>query len=401
MLGEHVEGWDRLVARSPEEHTRRGIDVRIRTEVTAIDLAAREVHWRERDGGRDGVEAYDFLALTTGAHDRRPELPGLDLGFPVFTPRQAMRLGDALPPVQRALIVGGGYIGMEMAEAMRDRGAAVTLINRSGRLLRRTFDPDMSERVAAAAREIGVALELGAAATSITKQDGGCTVTTERGSFASDIAILGLGSAPSVDLAREAGVPLGETGAIAVDHGQRTSIPGVYAAGDCAEAWDLVAERWTNLHLGTIANKAGRVAGLNIGAESLAQQPVQSLPGVAGTTILRLGRHEISRTGLTMAEAAEAGIDVRAETIEGRQIAGYMPGSSPIHVKLIAETGSGRVVGGQIIGQQGAGKRIDVVATAVSLRLTVQQLVDLDLAYAPPFSRAWDPVQTAGRVLLP
>ena len=399
MLGEHVSDWGQLVTRSADEHRRRGIDVREQTEVVAIDLAAQRVHWREGESGAQGVEPYDILAYTTGAHDIRPDLPGFDLGYPVFTPRQAMRLGAQLPPVQRAVVAGGGYIGLEMVEALRARGIDTTLITRSAHCLRRTFDPEMATHVERAIEFMQIDFRPQTPLQAIERSRDGVVVQTPQGEIETDIVILALGSAPTVDLALAAGIPLGETGAVAVDHEQHTRVEGVFAAGDCAEAWDVVGRRWSNWHLGTVANKAGRVAGRNVAALSCGAR-LQRFPGAAGTSILRLGAFEIARTGLLESDARALGFQVDSQQIEARQIAGYMPGASPVHVKLIFARDSGRVLGGQIVGQGGAGKRIDVVATAVTYGLTLQQLVDVDLAYAPPFSPVWDPVQTAARAAL-
>ena len=357
------------------------------------------MHWRERESGAEGVEPYDILAYTTGAHDIRPDLPGFDLGYPVFTPRQAMRLGGQLPPIQRAVVAGGGYIGLEMVEALRGRGIETTLITRSAHCLRRTFDPEMATHVERAVERMQVDYRPQTPLLAIERSSVGVVVQTQRGEIETDIVILALGSAPTVDLAASAGIPLGETGAVAVDHEQRTRVDGVFAAGDCTEAWDLVGRRWSNWHLGTVANKAGRVAGRNVAALSRGA-PLEHFPGAAGTAIVRLGAFEIARTGLLESDARALGFEVDTQQIEARQIAGYMPGASPVHVKLIFARDSGRVLGGQIVGQAGSGKRIDVVATALTYRLTLQQLVDADLAYAPPFSPVWDPVQTAARAAL-
>jgi len=399
VLGEHVSDWGQLITRSADEHRRRGIDVREQTEVVGIDLAAQRVHWRAGSSGAEGVEPYDLLAYTTGAHDVRPDLPGLDLGYPVFTPRQAMQLGGRLPPVQRALVVGGGYIGLEMVEAMRARGIATTLITRSAHCLRRTFDPEMATQVESVIESMQVDFRPATPLQAIERSSDAVVAHTARGEIETDIVILAIGSAPTVELAQAAGISLGETGAVAVDHEQRTRIDGVFAAGDCAEAWDVVGRRWSNWHLGTIANKAGRVAGRNVAALSRGD-PLERFPGASGTTIVRLGEFELARTGLLESDARAQGFQIDTQQVETRQIAGYMPGASPLHAKLIFARDSGRVLGGQIVGQRGAGKRIDVVATAVMYGLTLQQLVDADLAYAPPFSPVWDPVQTAARAAL-
>ena len=398
MLGEHVHGWEPLISRSPAQHAERGVDVRLRTEVVAIDTGLREVHWRERESGREGREGFDRLVYATGAGEFRPDLPGIDLGHFVYTPCQAQHLGEALPGVRHAVIVGGGYIGLEMAESLLRRGATVEMVARSRQVMRRTFDPDMAIRVQQALESDGVRVHCGTTLTGISAHGSRFIAHTEGatgpGEIETDIVVMGLGSRPRSGLAAQAGIPLGETGAVAVDHRQETRVEGIYAAGDCAEAWHRVQERWVNVHLGTIANKAGRVAGINLSGDEA------RFPGVLGTAILRVCETEAARTGISETEAAELGIAVRSRQIESSTTAGYMPEATPMWVKLVAEEDSGRLLGGQIVGGPGAAKRIDTLAAAITGRLTVQDLIDMDLAYAPPFSGVWDPVQTAARVLV-
>ena len=399
MLGEHVHGWQPLIARSPQEHERRGVQVRLHTEVVAIDLARREVHWRRRHAGdpdpsAEGRDGFDALVIATGAGAFRPSLPGLELGHPLYTPWQARRLGAALQGVQHAVIAGGGYIGLEMAENLRRRGMDVELITRAPQVMRRTLDEDIAIEVQRAVESEGVAVRCNTELTGISAHGDRLIAHTSDGESATDVVVLGLGSRPRAALAAEAGVPLGATGAIAVDHAQRTAIDGVYAAGDCAEAWHRVMDRWVNFHLGTIANKAGRVAGLNVAGAA------ERFPGVVGTAISRICDTEVARTGLSSREAAQIGLPVRSRTVATSTRAGYMPESGSMHTKLLTEARTGRVVGGQIVGADGAAKRIDTLATAISAGLTARDLVDLDLGYAPPFSPVWDPVQTAGRQLV-
>ena len=393
MLGEHGLNWDRLIARSPEEHERRGIDVRVQTEVTAIDIDRREVHWRDLANGGEGVEGFDRLVYATGAGARRPAIEGLEHGCFLYSPWQAIALGERLPAVRRAVVAGGGYIGLEMAEALRRRGAETTLITRAPQVMR-PLDGDMAAHVEAALVAEGVDVRTNTELLAIEPRGDGYTAITSAGEIATDVVVVGLGSVPNADLAETAGIALGETGAVEVDHAQQTSVEGIYAAGDCAESWHRVMERWVNYHLGTIANKAGRVAGLNVcGREA-------SFPGVVGTAITRICGAEVARTGLSEREAALIGMEVRGQIVETSTRAGYMDDAGTMWTKLTVDALSGRIVGGQIVGAAGAGKRIDTVATAITAGMSLQDLVDLDLAYAPPFSPVWDPVQTAGRVLL-
>jgi NADPH-dependent 2,4-dienoyl-CoA reductase/sulfur reductase-like enzyme len=219
-------------------------------------------------------------------------------------------------------------------------------------------------------------------------------VLTSDGPLPADLVVLGIGVGPNSTLAEEAGLSLGVKGSIRVDERQETSSSGVWAAGDCCETRHLVSGEHVYVPLGTYANRQSRVAGINIGGGRAV------FPGVLGTAISRICDTEVSRTGLGMGEAERAGLDAVASSIEATTTAGYYPGASPLTVKLIVERGSGRLLGAQIVGGAGAGKRIDTCAAAITAGFTVQQVLDLDLAYAPPFSSVWEPVAVAARAAM-
>jgi NADPH-dependent 2,4-dienoyl-CoA reductase/sulfur reductase-like enzyme len=206
-----------------------------------------------------------------------------------------------------------------------------------------------------------------------------------------DLVVLGLGVVPNSELAAEAGIATGSREAIAVNRRQETSAEGVYAAGDCAETFHRVSQRPIHVALGTVANKQGRVAGINLGGG------YATFPGVVGTAVTKVCSLEIGRTGLTEAEAKRAGFDYAVATIQSTTRAGYFPGTKPITVKVLAEQGTGRLLGGQIVGEEGAAKRIDVLATCLTAGFSVFDVIDLDLAYAPPFGSVWDPIHIAAR----
>jgi NADPH-dependent 2,4-dienoyl-CoA reductase/sulfur reductase-like enzyme len=203
--------------------------------------------------------------------------------------------------------------------------------------------------------------------------------------------VLGLGVAPNSKLAADAGIELGAHDAVGVDLRQHTSAEGVWAAGDCCESFHLVSHRKVHVALGTVANKQGRVAGLNIGGG------YATFPGVVGTAVTKLCHTEVARTGLSEREAAEAGFGYETATIESTTRAGYFPGTKPLTVKVLAERGGGQLLGAQIVGEEGAAKRIDVLATAITAGFTVEAFLHLDLSYAPPFAPVWDPVLVAAR----
>jgi NADPH-dependent 2,4-dienoyl-CoA reductase/sulfur reductase-like enzyme len=256
------------------------------------------------------------------------------------------------------------------------------------------FDPDIGTFIADAVRGLGIELVLADAVSEIaTDADGrACAVHTASGrQLPADIVVLGVGVRPNVALAREAGIPLGPSGGIAVDHRMRTEAPGVWAAGDCVESIHRLSGQRVVVALGTHANKQGRVAGINLGGG------YATFPGVIGTAITKICSLEVARTGLSEREADEAGYRFVTAVVDSTTKAGYFPGAAQIRLKLIAEQRTGRLLGAQIVGREDAAKRIDVLATAIWNEMDVDEILSLDLSYAPPFSPVWDPVLIAAR----
>jgi NADPH-dependent 2,4-dienoyl-CoA reductase/sulfur reductase-like enzyme len=253
-----------------------------------------------------------------------------------------------------------------------------------------SLDPEMGALVAEAMTRFGIDVRLGVEAVGF--EEG--VVHTTAGPLPADLVLLGIGVGPRSELAESAGLPLGPQGAIRVDDRQATPVAGVWSAGDCCQSTHLVTGQPVHVALGTVANKQGRVAGVNIGGGEA------RFPGVLGTAISKICETEVARTGLNMRQAAEAGLDACAVSIEATTAAGYWPGTAPLTVRMVVERGAGRLLGAQIVGGAGSAKRIDTCATAITARMDVQQVVDLDLAYAPPFSSVWDPVAVAAREAL-
>jgi NADPH-dependent 2,4-dienoyl-CoA reductase/sulfur reductase-like enzyme len=255
-----------------------------------------------------------------------------------------------------------------------------------------TLDPDMGALVSDAVRGVGVTLFTDENVEGFDTDGGRVTgVTTTNRSVPADLVVLGLGVHPNVALAESAGVPIGDSGGIATDTRMNTRIPGVWAAGDCVESYHRVLHRPVVIALGTHANKQGRVAGINIGGG------YATFPGVIGTAVSKLCQYEVARTGLNQTEANQAGFEWFSVKVESTTRAGYFPGAASITTKLVVERRSGRLLGGQIVGEEGAAKRIDVLATALWNGMTVDDMTGLDLSYAPPFAPVWDPVLIAAR----
>ncbi|MDH5290840.1 MAG: FAD-dependent oxidoreductase [Acidimicrobiia bacterium] len=396
LVGGLVSAADQLVARSPEQHRANGIDVRTGHEAVAIDVDERIVEVHSRSDGATLRQSFDHLVIATGASPIRPSFPNIDAGgvADLHTIPDATAIDRALRerPLRRAVVVGGGYIGLEMVEALLRRGLEVTLVEKLEQPMA-TLDADMGARVADGLRRLGVILQLGVGVQGFEVDADGWVraVATEVGELPADLVVLGLGVRPNAGLAADAGIETGPTGAIATDDRMATSVPGIWAAGDCAQSYHRVSGRPAWVALGTHANKQGRVVGLNVsGTEA-------RFPGVIGTAVTKVDDIEIGRTGLGEREAAADGIDAVAEVIEGTTRAHYYPGAAAMAVKVVAERGSGRLLGAQIVGGPESAKRIDALAVAVWNEMTVDDFAQLDLGYAPPFSPVWDSTLIAAR----
>ncbi|MFF3927803.1 FAD-dependent oxidoreductase [Streptomyces hirsutus] len=388
---------DELIARTPEEHRARHIDLRMRTEVTEIDPGRGRVRARDLDSGAESWTSYDKLVIATGARPIRPELPGMDApgvhGVQTLDDGQALLDTLARTTGRRAVVVGAGYIGVEMAEALIKRGYEVTVVNR-GQEPMATLDPDMGRLVHKEMEGLGITMVNDAGVTGLlTGDDGGVrAVATADAEYPADVVVLGIGVRPETALARAAGLPLGEHGGLLTDRSMRVrGYENIWAGGDCVEVLDLVSGQERHIALGTHANKHGQIIGANVGGD------YATFPGVVGTAVSKVCDLEIARTGLREKDAHRAGLRFETVTIESTSRAGYYPNASPMTVKMLAELRTGRLLGVQIVGREGAGKRVDIAAVALTAGMTVEQMTMLDLGYAPPFSPTWDPVLVAAR----
>ncbi|ANH94047.1 flavoprotein oxidoreductase [Streptomyces sp. SAT1] len=392
-----VEERDQLIARTPEEHRARGIDLRMRTEVTEIDAAGRRIRARDAVSGAESWTSYDKLVVATGARPVRPELPGIDApgvyGVQTLDDGEELLDGLARTRGRRAVVVGAGYIGVEMAEALIKRGYEVTVVNRGAEPMA-TLDPDMGRLVREAMTGLGITMVGGTEVTGVlTGEDGRVrAVATGDAEYPADVVVLGIGVRPETSLARAAGLPLGDHGGLLTDRAMRVrGHEDIWAGGDCVEVLDLVSGQQRHVPLGTHANKQGQVIGTNAGGG------YATFPGVVGTAVSKVCDLEIARTGLRERDARRVGLRFETVTVESTSRAGYYPGASPMTVKMLAERRTGRLLGVQIVGREGAAKRVDIAAVALTAGLTVEQMTALDLGYAPPFSPVWDPVLVAAR----
>lgn len=386
---------DELIARSPEQHREAGIDVRMRTEATAIDLEKRTVGVRGVDDGDTSELGFDELVVATGAVPTVPPLPGADAQgiFGVQSLEQGEEVvkdlggGDR----RRAVVVGAGYIGVEMAEAMVVRGLETTIVDQAPEPFTQV-DPDMGALIREAMEGMGITVLTGTGVDGFDVGEDGRVTAVRAGDtvLPADIVIIGLGVKPNVTLAADAGLTIGASGGIVTDVRMQAA-PGVWAGGDCVEVHHRLSGRGVHLALGTHANKHGRIIGTNIAGG------YGAFPGVIGTAISKVCSLEIGRTGLSEAEASAAGFGYVTATVESTTTAGYWPGAELMTVKVLAEQRTGRLLGAQIVGRAGSGKRIDVFATAIWNGMTVEEMTFMDLSYAPPFSPVWDAVLVAAR----
>ncbi|MFB6122818.1 MAG: FAD-dependent oxidoreductase [Haloferacaceae archaeon] len=391
-----IDDVEDLVAVEPETFVEeRDIDLRLGHEVVAIDTEAETV---TVDGAGERFEqSYDDLLVATGAHAVEPPFEGFGLDG-VFTlhgldAAERIRAFVETESVDSVGVVGGGYVGIEMVEAFHARGFDVHLFEMLPHVLP-PFGETVAEAVEGELDSKGVTLHLDTAVERFEGGDRVERVVADGASVSVDAVLVGVGVAPTVELAEEAGIETGETGAIAVDEYGRTNVENVYAAGDCAEAEHVVTGEPAHVPLALTANRSGRAIGQTLAGEPT---PVSKTAGTAAVKALDL---DAARTGiLDESEAREAGFDPVSATITAPTRAHYYPGGEEITITLVADRTSERVLGAAMVGGEGVAKRVDTVATALSGGMTVDEVEELDLSYAPPFSPTWDPVLTAAKVL--
>jgi NADPH-dependent 2,4-dienoyl-CoA reductase/sulfur reductase-like enzyme len=388
-----IPDHNNLVARGPEDLRGDGIDVRLDHQVEAVDVAAGRVRVRELRTGREREEPYDELLLATGGRAKLP-FPGMDLPgvFLVRTVEDGLAIREwiEVQRPRRAVIVGGGYIGLEMAEALRHRGLEVAMVELLPHVLP-MVDAEIAEDIEAELVRQKVDLRCSTPVERIAGDGRVRQVVAGGAAVDADLVVVGVGVSPDNALAGEAGVPLGVRGAVVVDEGMRTGVPNIWAAGDCAETRHRLHGQPSYVPLGTVASKQGRVAAATIAGRD------ESFPGVVGTAAVKVFDLHVGRTGLSEAEAAQSGIDAAAATVVHRSRAHYYPGGRPVKVKLVAERGTGRLLGAQLAGTEGVAMRVNVVAGALHSGITVDELGGFDLSYAPPFAPVWDPLLIAVR----
>jgi CoA-dependent NAD(P)H sulfur oxidoreductase len=392
-----VEERDELVARTPEKFAEKGIEVRVRHRVEGIDPEKKKLSVRSLQSGEVFEDVYDRLVVATGARAVLPPIEGAELDgvfvLRFLTDSDEVRGYIRERSPERAVVVGGGYIGLEVAENLRRLGMEVSLIEAEDRVAL-AYGPEVAERVQDHVEQNGVRVYTGEQVEEFVGEGHVEGVRFGDREIPADLVVAGVGVRPSVELAREAGVEIGETGAIRVDRHMRTNLPDVWAAGDCVETVNLVSGKPAWIPLGDTANQMGRVAGTN----AATGENTLEFPGVLGTGIFKVFDLGVGKTGLSEMEAEDAGFETVSAAIETSDRAGYYPGVEKVFLKLISDGSTGRLIGAEAAGS-GADKLTDVCATAIWGKLVYPDLVNLDLAYAPPFGPVLSPVVQAATVL--
>ena len=380
-----------LIEITPEEfEQKRSIPIHRMHEVVEIDYKNGYVTVDDLINRRSFKESFDYLMIATGATGKTAGVAGEKLKgvHTLRTVEDAIAIQNSARDAENVVICGGGYIGLEMAEAFVTMGKHVTILKKTSQMLL-NFDPEMSALVEEEVRSKSVTIVTGVDILSFEGSGKVEKAVTNKGDVKAETVLIAKGAVPNVGLAKQIGVEIGITGAIAVNKRQETNLDRVYSGGDCAEAYHIVRGKPAYIPLGTTANKAGRVAGENIGGMNT------EFPGIVGTAVSKIFDLEVARTGLSLKEAIGDGFDAYATTIRHRSRSKHYPGGYPITVHLITERDTRRLLGAQMIGREGVAHRIDVMAAVLHAGMTAEDVYHLDLGYAPPFAPAWDPILIA------
>ncbi len=394
-IGGVITDQEELTLQTPEKFWSR-FRIRIKTghEVTDIHPEEKAVTVRNLLTGEEWKESYDKLLLSPGAKPTKPDLPGIgsDKIFTLRNVEDTLRIHDYVEKAgpKSAVIVGGGYIGIEVAENLREKGLEVTIVQRPRQLMN-TLDRDMASFVHSEVRRNGVGLRLGSSVTGFREENGQIvTLLDGEDGIPADMVLLAIGVTPDSSLAKKAGLEMGVKGSIVVNDRMETSVPDIYAVGDAIQVKHYVSEQNAVIALAGPANKQGRIAADNIcGGDS-------HYRGSMGSSIIKIFGLTVAGTGLTEKAAAAAGLNYDSVVLSPGSHAGYYPGAKTMTMKVVFEKDTLRLLGAQVIGKEGVDKRLDVLATAIFAGMKADQLKDLDLAYAPPYSSAKDPVNMAG-----
>jgi len=393
-----IKGREELISRTPGKFAQDGIKILKNRKIEKIDLQNSTLMGRRIGSGEAFTDRFDRLVIATGAYPIRPRIEGINLEN-VFYLRSifdadAIFEGIRTESIRNVVIAGGGYIGLEMAESLVQLNKRVTIVELAPQILT-LFDEDFAGILRQYLEKKGVTIFTSEGIQVLKGKGGKVThVRTANRQLEADAVLMSLGIRPQVELAKQAGLRIGETGAVWVNEKMETSAEGVYAAGDCAETTHLITGKKVWIPLGSTANKQGRVVGVNVcGGDA-------TFPGVMGTTIFKTFDFNVAKTGLSMREAEKEGFHPIQSIVRGYDRAHYYPGGKESALKVIADKGTGRILGGQAVGEGPSDKFIDILAMALHSKMTCRELAAVDLAYAPPYSPVLSPVIAAANVLM-
>lgn len=394
-IGDVITDSDQLTLQTPESfHSRFRVSMKVHHEVTALHPEKHMVSVKNLETGEEFQETYDKLILSPGAKPTQPKLPGtnIDKLFTLRTVEDTLHIKDYIQKnhPKSAILAGGGFIGLELAENLRELGMEVTIVQRPKQLMN-PFDSDMAAFIHNEMRKHGVKLALGHTVEGFREtQDGVQVLLKDEAPLQADMVVLAIGVTPDTKLAKEAGLELGIKGSILVNEHMQTSVPDIYAVGDAVQVKHYVTGQAALISLAGPANKQGRIVADHICGKN------SSYPGSQGSSVIKVFDMTAAVTGVNETNAKKAGLNVDKVVLSPMSHAGYYPGGKVMTMKVVFEKETYRTLGAQIVGYEGVDKRIDVLATAIHADMKAQDLAELDLAYAPPYSSAKDPVNLAG-----
>ncbi|MFD1849783.1 FAD-dependent oxidoreductase [Oceanobacillus bengalensis] len=394
VIGGVIPSIGDVIARSVETFREKyHIDAKVNTEVTNVDVEKQVVSGIQTETNQPFQVTYDRLLIALGSDPIIPDWEGIDLEG-IHTLKTLTDTMDIMKNVKEDVIhvtiIGGGYVGLEMAENFTKLGKEVSLIQR-GEQVASIFDQDMAEHIHKEAKNNGVELILGESAQGFSGDKRIDAVITDKQSYQTDLVLLGVGVRPNTSFLKSTGIHMNKQGAIHVNAYMETNVNHIYAAGNCATQYHIIKKVDDYIPLGTTSNKQGRIAGANMAGNTI------TFKGIVGTSIMKFFNLTLGRTGLTEKEAKRYKLPYEIQTIQANSHAGYYPDGEILNIKLVYHKQTKLLLGGQVIGKKGVDKRVDVLATALYNQMSIHDLLDLDLAYAPPYNGVWDPIQQMAR----
>jgi NADH oxidase (H2O2-forming) len=395
VLGGHIPSFESLVVYPPSFYRMMKFDLRLETTVTNVDVKTKTVEAVTKDGKQESLQ-YDSLIMATGSYPFKPPIQGIDKEgvFTLHTLKDGVKIAEAMKKAKSAVIIGSGLIGMETTEAFVKSGIKTTIVEMLPSILPKLLDQDLAPDVQKKFEEKGVSFILGKGVEAIIGEEKVRAVQVAGKEMPTDIVINAAGARSNVELAKKAGLAIGETGGIKTNVRMQTSVKDVYAAGDCAETVHLVTRGPALPQLGSTAVRMGKTAGTN------AAGGYATFPGALFSVVSQMFDFEVGGVGLTESWAARNGIEVTVGKISGYTKAPYYPGALPIKVKLLVEKETKEIVGGQIIGGEEVTQRINVLSLAIQKQTTVYELVKADTCYAPSVCETWEPMVLAAEMAI-